>query len=222
MKIQDSVQCHACNSILSHPVDACPVCGDQFYWLVTTKSKPSENEKESFLARMEELVEGASREFLNHDNHLWLPYRFWDNNPSGETLDSFSWISGVQLFQHETELADVPVSEYDTLPKIPIPEWVRAGPSGADGKKPHPHPIEARPEHQVPKQHRAPAPSPSRAMIEDPTSPIIPSQMFLPLMIFLFLILLSFSYLTLRYHKNHRWQSSQAVPEASHESSVLP
>ncbi len=217
MKIQDSVQCHACNSILSHPVDACPVCGDQFYWLVTTKNKPTQNEKEGYLVRMEELVEGrASREFLNHDGHLWLPYRFWDSNPNGEILDSFTWIDGVQLFQHESEINNVPVRDYDTLPKIPIPEWVRDGPSALDKKKTIPK--------EPRKQEQPLKPAPVSEPVNDSylAGPIIPAQMFLPLMVFLFLIFLSFSYLTLRYHKNHRWPSSQAVPEESHESSVLP
>ena len=130
MKIQESFQCGACNSFLSHPIDTCPVCGDQFYWLLVTRDEP---DREAYLTRMQELMEGrASQDFLTHGGHLWLPHRFWDRCPTGEILEEYAWIKRVELVQHEGMALGLTVCEDAwanrmNYPSNPVAELAEAG-----------------------------------------------------------------------------------------------
>lgn len=94
--------CKICDYGMDHPVDACPICGEPFYWRVVPATTLQESQRTAFLQTMEDLCQGeVSREFLSHGNHLWLPYHFWQIDPRGEWLDGFPWIGNLSLVQHE-------------------------------------------------------------------------------------------------------------------------
>ncbi|MDJ0839605.1 MAG: hypothetical protein QNK37_24000 [Acidobacteriota bacterium] len=239
MKFQESFQCKACSSYLSHPIDTCPVCGDQFYWLVHPHRPPVQDERDAYVSRMQTLVEGkATPEFMTHGNLLWLPHRFWDFNPTGEVLNEFEWLREVELVQHDGEdREEQKPNVWDTLPGRPVPdlsiretvkgkavETLRADPLPSD-------PVEARAvvsrrdklaghlsAAEVPGQ-TAPTGRSTSASAPPSGKAIIPKQMFAPLMILIFFIFLSGSYIVLRYHKN-----TSAIPleDVTNESTVLP
>lgn len=228
--IPKSFTCKACKSLLSHPIDACPICGDQFYWLVEPKGELSQSLKEDFVRRMEQLVEGrASREFLTHGGYLWLPHRFWECDAEGESLADLDWAVRLELFQHESvaeqtpesrasEAAKKPRTAWDTIPKAPLPHFAQVRPT-----------VKAESEAKRP-EYSAPAP-PSSAPAPPAAAPaetlargrLIPAPLFAPLMVLAFFLLLSLSYLVLRYHKNTRPVSLRAASaEVANESALLP
>ena len=215
LHIPKSFTCKACKSLLSHPIDACPICGDQFYWLVIPKGELTQDQKDEFVVKMEHLVEGkASREFLTHGGYLWLPHRFWDFNAEGDTLAAFDWAVKLELFQHETSEGDhkerlappkKEPSAWDTLPKAPLPHFAQVRRQLEDTE-----------------ENEAAAPPPPA---DEPVAPamLIPAPMFAPLMALLFFIFLSLSYLMLLYHKNNRPAAVQTPStEVANEAALLP
>jgi len=229
--IPKSFTCKACKSLLSHPIDACPICGDQFYWLVEPKGELSQAVKDHFVRKMEQLVEGkASREFLTHGGFLWLPHRFWDFDAEGESLADLDWAVRLELFQHENtapeqsakartaEATKKPRSAWDTIPKAPLPHFAQVRQAvqvEREGKRPGfaaPAPPSSAP--------APPAAAPAESFVR---GSLIPAPLFAPLMVLAFFLFLSLSYLVLRYHKNTRPVSLPAASaEVANESALLP
>lgn len=218
MKIQKGFQCKSCSSFLSHPVDVCPVCGDQFYWRIVPTAPVNEPQRDAFVASMINLTEGrVTPEFLTHGGHIWLPYRFWGSDPSGVALLEFNWIDDLEVFQHDSQKTAKREAEakakqepapWDTIPKMEAPDFSQYTPEttvAASQSQERPAPrAAAQPLAPVAATEKAPStPQPARA---NPASPSFLQQLrgdlFVPMMIFLFLILLSISYVVLRYHKN--------------------
>jgi len=236
MDLPESFQCRACQSFLSHPIDNCPVCGDQLYWMLVWSEEPDDLQRKDYLDRVIALVDGrASREFLTHGDLLWLPHRFWDCDPTGELLDTLDWVTGIELHQHDAEdRRAAPDDEFDTLPKMPIPKYVAETVHGEAVETLRARVVPERAEERNPPdatQPVAPAASTPRSEpgVDTPlargSSRVLSADLFVPLMIFLFLCLLSLSYLVLRYHKNTRAQPAAAAPteEVSNDANpVLP
>ncbi len=227
MKIQKGFQCKSCSSFLSHPVDVCPVCSDQFYWRVVPAAPVSEPRREAFVASMINLAEGrVTPEFLTHGGHLWLPYRFWGNDPSGSALLEFGWIDDLEVFQHDHQKPAKQETEskskqepapWDTIPKVEAPDFSQYKPETKTVADQAPRPaavaaaaVAAAAVAATAGQSPVAAPEqvagPSRPERVNPSSPSFLEQLrgdlFVPMMIFLFLLLLSISYVVLRYHKN--------------------
>lgn len=246
MQIQKGFQCKSCNSFLSHPIDACPVCGDQFYWLIHTEGSLDATQRTAYVGAMLNLMEGAVTEaFLTHGDRLWLPYQFWSKSPNGEVLNEFPWMIDLELFQHTGNDAEDPVGEvvvddepeepnpWDTVPKMALPDF-----SKMEKEKPKPTVPEPAPaaETLADEPRVIPAPEPRKASVaavsepkpraerpvKEPTQNPL-KQLFVPLMIFLFLLFLSLSYLVLRYHKNHMVPvvSGNVWTEVLHERPIL-
>jgi hypothetical protein len=94
-------QCGACEHFFSDAVDACPLCGDQLYWLV--RGEPSAGERERFVKTMHNVVEQqCPPEFITYGDRLWLPYNYWASDSEGVALQAFDWVEGLTLFQHES------------------------------------------------------------------------------------------------------------------------
>lgn len=124
MHLPQNLQCNACQYSLNHPVDVCPICNEQFYWLVVPRYTLDEAEIQDYCSRMTQLTEGRITEaFLTHGGHLWLPHNFWECDPNGISLKTLTWVDRVKYFQHATaEGADQPTSRepepavWDTQP----------------------------------------------------------------------------------------------------------
>ena len=130
-------QCDVCQHYFSHPVDACPICVEPFYWLVVPTGPVTAAQKTAFLQIMEDMVESSvGREFLTHDGHLWLPHNFWQYANSGDILNTFAWIQNIKLVQHpnpqkrkffeaeqgvDTKAADEESVDEDVFDTQPIP-----------------------------------------------------------------------------------------------------
>ena len=140
MQIQKGFQCTSCHSFLSHPIDACPVCADQFYWLVVTREALTQPQVAAFVAAMVNLAEGRVTEaFLTHGERLWLPYNFWAQDPAGASLDEFPWVEDLELFQHAAGEVDEAVATavyepkpWETLPKQAVPDFSDYTPSASE------------------------------------------------------------------------------------------
>lgn len=241
MQIQKGFQCKSCHSFLSHPIDACPVCGDQFYWLVHVDGPLDISQRNAYVGTMINLMEGTVTEaFLTHGDQLWLPYQFWTSSPTGEALAEFPWIKDLELFQHvghgaeeqldgpEPEAAEDP-NPWDTVPKMAIPDFT-------DIEEPEPvaAPEEVKPEARArtkPKRSKPPRPKQKPPKAKAATAGArgkggarsMVREFFVPMMIFLFFLFLSLSYLVLRYHKNHMVpkMSGHLMMEVSHERPLL-
>ena len=236
MQFQKGFQCRSCQSFLSHPIDLCPVCGDQFYWRVVTKGPLAEASKIAFFQIMEDQVDGnVSRDFLCHGGELWLPYRFWDTNPSGDLLGQFSWMQDLELFQHQTN-AQVQAepqpkeSEWDTIPKASVLdlEQMKAAREATSETPPTQEPLPKQQTPEVaPAQTRRPSPilsarkKPSAASARKRQPFFHWSEWFAPVMVLLLLLLLSCSYLSLRYHKN-QMKPLRIQEGTTNERTVLP
>ena len=84
-------ECIHCGCSMDHSVDSCPICREQFYWMVITEGLPDPDQLEAFLLMMEAMhPEEASREFMTFDEQLWLPAYFWNKNPDARLLEHFS------------------------------------------------------------------------------------------------------------------------------------
>lgn len=236
MHIPTEIPCQACQYVTSHPVDACPVCGTQFYWMVIAKESAARPPTEAFIAKMESLVEGnITREFLTHGGHIWLPHAFWDFSPHGDAIHEFSWIAEIRCLQHgsmekpkkwsnRTEATqDQESSPWDTQPSLPsqIPRRVGADPASrrfmVDGA--------ARTDHKeaetAARASGGPAhPRPSER--KENQRGFFPRELFAPLMILIFFFLLSLSFLVLRYQKNQQAASRLPSKDVTYERSVLP
>ena len=221
MIIPEEIQCRSCLYLSSHPVDACPVCGAQFYWLIVPTHQIGDGPIREYLSAMERLVEGRiTREFLTHGGQLWLPHSFWNYNPNGDLLKEFSWISEIKFYQHDPEKEEEksapsnyrekgPRTIWDTNPLPVIPTLAQAGAGGTESQAERP----SRPRGSVPAKEAPPPPAPAFAR-----------ELLAPLMILIFFIFLSLSYLVLRYHKNQpRVSSSISATEVPpNEREVLP
>lgn len=246
MQIQKGFQCQSCNSFLSHPIDACPVCSDQFYWMIVPKTTVTGSQQQAFVAAMVNLVAGGvTEEFLTHGGQLWLPYRFWDQDPAGESLAEFSWIDNLELFQHSNNSGQVEPEEkaepnpWDTVPKMALPdlskrpEELQAKSAAAASPEiaPEPTPTPSATPRSKPQQDSAPkqaAATPTskekpKAKSNEGKRSLFPAHLFVPTMIFLFFLLLSLSYLALRYHKNQMapLAPTQTFMEVDHERPLL-
>ncbi len=215
MHIDDEFQCRKCRYVLSHPVDACPVCSTQIYWMLVHAYPLKKSQIADYIMKMEQLVRGrTSREFLTHGGHLWLPHSFWDFNPNGDALHEFSWIKEVKLLQHEPvadrtdDEKEVSPPVLDTNPGLSITapglgtpsrtEPEGGGGSGRDGKKTQPA--------------RNLESAPGGGSTTDTDDSWL-DHVRVPFMILLFLILLSLSYLILHYHKNTKTRRTVPVSE---------
>ncbi len=236
MKIQKGFQCKSCSSFLSHPVDVCPVCSDQFYWRIVPEAPVDGLQRDAFVASMVNLAEGrVTPEFLTHGGHLWLPYRYWGIDPSGNALLEFSWLDDLEVFQHDSQKAAKSSAEpekkqepapWDTIPKLEVPDFTQYKPepkaavatTSAEPRETEPGSVRAS---DAPDQRNARARMPER--VPSPSLlGLLRGDLFVPLMIFLFLVLLSLSYLVLRYHKNQLTPlAPQTHLEVSDERNLL-
>ncbi len=203
MNIEKDYQCRACGYFFSHPVDVCPVCSDQFYWLLSTAYAPNDDQKLDYIVAMEHVVEGrVTRNFITHDNRLWLPPTYWNFDPNGEALQGFPWIDELRLYQHVASPKEP--SPYDTNPGLSPFQPSDKPLSEDDGQrlsrvlKPSPTPVQARSGNAAPRSTPKQAP-PRRSFLD---------EWFAPLMVFIFFAFLSLAYLNLKRH----YQLS-AVPE---------
>ncbi|CAM2067683.1 hypothetical protein SCOR_20035 [Sulfidibacter corallicola] len=121
-----SFDCKGCGSAIFDPVDACPACGEHFFWRVVPKRKPSKSEEAQFvIALLRAVGHDVSPEFLTHGGHIWLPDQFWRTDPEGALLRPYDWIASIEPHQHvvsngavktdesEQSLTDAVVSEAD-------------------------------------------------------------------------------------------------------------
>jgi hypothetical protein len=202
--------CKICDYGMDQPVDACPICGEPFYWRVVPALPLQENQRTAFLQTMEDLSQGeVSREFLSHGNHLWLPYHFWQIDPRGEWLDGFPWIGNLALVQHENaEKRDFYQSRTDL-------EERADGQGAAHDIDTQPLKVVASPVHEPGLSRPRPAPAqqggsrmgqrgPMHALSarRNPGSAWPLEKIFAPLMVALFLLFLGFGYLNLLRCKN--------------------
>lgn len=198
-------RCKICDYGMDHPVDACPICGDTFYWLVIPAHEIQEPQKTAFLQTMEDRSpDQVSRDFLNHGGQLWLPYSFWHNDPRGDVLDSFPWIGEVVCIQHE-----------DAGKKLYYEEQVEQKENKSD-------------QGQTEFKEFDTQPNPIIATVKPPKKPNFEpvaisarsgadwswSKLFAPLMIFSFFVLISLGYFNLLRIKNNRG--------GQHDIQVLP
>ncbi len=227
MILDKEFQCQTCQYIMSHPVDACPVCSAQFYWMLTPIDPLDPSRVADFITKMEKAVEGrTTREFLTHGGQLWLPHNFWDHNPDGAILSDLPWIRQVRFLQHGSDpeaQAEPQPSVFETNPGMSLEDFQLTPPK--ETAPPAAQPLAAAPKTRVETSPAKAAPVTARSPHEKkkkkiktrPSArvkePLIPNTVFAPLMVFLFLVLMSFSYLALRYHKNTRTVQTAAVPE---------
>ncbi len=233
MQIPTEINCQACQYLTSHPVDACPVCGTHFYWLVIPSETPGKAATEDFLVKMEQLVEGhITRDFLTHGGRLWLPHTFWDSSPNGDAIRDFSWITEIRCLQHGSaekpkkwssqtaEKSKEKGSPWDTKPTLPsdllkrVRQEAEAAAARADGRE-TPHRKEAAPK-------PPPLPHPRIEPKGKIREGVFPREFLAPLMMLVFFLLLSLSFLVLRYHKNQMALSRPLWKDVTHERSVLP
>lgn len=238
MQLPDTIQCNRCRSFLSHPLDHCPVCNDQFYWLVKTRDIVDPEAKMAFLREMELMAGGhVTSEFLTHGGQLWLPHQFWSKDASGQALSAFPWIIGLEHHQHENpnddwekhqsreaqrlqqeaQRQEEPTEQpkpWDTIPNMPLPDFsdieARKQQAQADAKN-------NVPQEPQPTTKKAPSKAPEKKAQKTKSKdkqPFMLSPAFKPTMVFLFFLFLSASYLVLRYHKNHMLPQ---VPETSQQ-----
>jgi hypothetical protein len=194
MRIDKEFQCRACDYVVSHPIDACPVCQAHFYWMPEADEELSPEQIEEFVEGMNVLVEGrTTREFIMHDGHLWLPHNFWDYCPDGSALDRFSWIRGIRFLQHKKEVAEtsrdsLDENSWDTSPSYPIIE------QSVPRQDEYPSDRDTR---SLPVQTPA-KPTAARHGVRPRPAAVSPgsgrSNAFLPVMIFLCFLLLTLSY----------------------------
>lgn len=223
-------QCEACDYYFSHPIDRCPICGDQFFWLVSTARELRADEKLTFVATMKNLCgAGVTEAFLTHRDRLWLPYNFWEKDPGGETLQPWSYVKGVKLFQHKKQKASnasdstARAGVFDTKPAmVAQPQWesLNAFSPGSisPGLKPESHVQQIQPLHQ----YRAEPASEKINQPMDTSEPIGVQDWLPPVLIFVFFLLLSLSFLVLRYHRNVRAPQVSSYSEVvSYDHSIL-
>lgn len=126
----ENYQCRACKYVLSDPVDLCPVCNAQFYWMLIPKEPPQPEQVSHFVEVMNAVAQGhTNRQFLTHGGHFWLPHLFWSNDPEGLSLEKFSWFGQLRFFQHESQEQRVEEKRqsaepnpWDTNPRLAIVE----------------------------------------------------------------------------------------------------
>lgn len=205
-------QCMICHHFVDHPVDACPVCGDPFYWRVIPAFNLKNAQAIAFLQMMEDLVESnVDRAFLTHGGHLWLPHNFWQYADDGEILDSFAWIKRIDLVQH-TNPEKSAHFEAGGAESFPTDE---ADGEDRPGFDTNPTPMPALKNEAVGVMPDEPLVQRKRARTSafrfDPAWTA-------PLAIALFLLTLAFSYFALQAHKNLRAISQVA----RHEQQILP
>ena len=187
---------------------------------------------EEFVTKMERLVKGQiTRDFLTHGGRFWLPYTFWDCSPDGDAILEFSWITEVRCLQHgatekpkkwgasRKKTEDQEGSPWDTKPSLPsdMLDRVRKE-AGAAMTRP------VRNAASPPSSKTKPAAQAGPQISQDRQSHrgVFPRKLLAPLMMLLFFLLLSLSYLVLRYHKNRQVVSRPPPEDVTHERSVLP
>lgn len=228
MQIEKGFQCHSCHIALSYPLDACPLCGDQFYWMVLVSGTVPEQARKQYVVAMCALSEDVTEEFLTYDDQLWLPYQFWEYCPTGEVLRAFTWIVDLQLFQHQgkpgssepaqqAEQASTQAKQGSVLDSVPETRS-QLDRMGQANEEPSPQ-LAA----QMPASRRKkPNKRPKQMGRRDIQHGIKHADLLKPTLVFLFFVLLSLSYLVLRYHKNHMVPIPQApVEEVSNERPIL-
>lgn len=220
MQYQHDYQCDACGYYLSDPVDQCPVCSDRFYWLLETKDLVSREERRQFVAEMVAMGGiGNSEQFLTHGEHLWLPPSFWETDAEGTMLTAYPWIIGLKLFQHEQQepqrtqtIGNRAVLEADTA-SMPTIDPQRL--PQADGRQ------EAT--NTLGKPRNRTKAKPQVLSARDETASGWPGQLLAPVAIFLFFVMLSLSYVTLRIQGNAMANTAYVVDqEVGDEGSILP
>jgi len=200
MRIEKDYQCRACNYFFSHPVDVCPICGDQFYWLLVAADPPSRDQTLDFIVQMEHVVQGrVTREFITHNNQLWLPPNYWNFEPEGEALKRIPWVAEIRLYQHVAPEKEP--SPWETNPgmKLDLPlVSTPAEPSEAMAR--------AAPPPEAPQPAAAAAPQSNAADGRGW------GVFYAPLMVFLFLIFLAGAFMVLQYHRVASAPSQIEVP----------
>lgn len=232
-------QCGACDYYFSHPIDRCPICGDQFFWLLMTHDRVAPSERAHFVSQMKTLGgSGVTEEFLTYRDRMWLPYNFWEKDPGGESLQSWSFIKDVKLYQHKRKETpkdedDTTVREvgFETNPAHPVlkltdltsrpreqpQQEVTLTPSRNDQQMGASTPALPSYQAQAPIAPQAPKSSP----VETAPASLGPREWLPPILIFVFFLLLSLSFLVLRYHKNDRHTDVSQNFEATYDRSFL-
>lgn len=190
--------CNNCDYSVDHPIDACPVCGAVFYWLIRTKGPVNDQQKADYLEWVQSNFESQTdSSYIFHGGKVWLPHAFWHSFPSGEVLQDMGWIDSLQLVQykksHSRRVEAEPLHEesgkgYDTNPGVPVPDLAKPIPLEDSAKEPDE--------------------KPSRKTSPETSSTSGPSflRTYLgPVSLGLFLALLGFSwfFIVLGQHRNH-------------------
>lgn len=240
MDLYREFQCGACDYYFSHPIDRCPICGDQFFWLVTTQGNLAPSERQEYVSSMVRLGGmGVTEEFLTHRDRLWLPYNFWEVDPGGETLEAMAFVRDIKLYQHKKKAGDhadttTRALSFETNPSMPVlTERDIQQPVAKSYEQSFAEPIQqpisqasghqtsvAQATVQVPQQALAQSGNPKPVGSEE-LQPITSREWLPPVLIFIFLILMSLSFLVLRYQKNVRVNKISTHIEANYEHSIL-
>ena len=228
MELPKEYHCEACDYVLSHPIDSCPICGDQFYWRLNTRRPLTPEQRHGYLQTVEEVIgRPVNKAFVAHGGQVWLPHNFWNFDPNGRVLDRLLWATGIEKYQHKkSERTQEPTrkkdpSTWDTNPGFLLPEHIQREFASASKDEPaavSPH-SEQRPDDGLPTSKKGPSP-PGDPGVAGPGIPSM-SDFFAPLMILIFFLFLSLSYLSLRYHKNTKPTTAETEVVAD-ENTVLP
>jgi len=232
-------QCGACDYYFSHPIDRCPICGDQFFWLLMTDGQVEATQKQGFVSRMIALGgTGVTEEFLTFRDRLWLPYNFWEKDPGGESLHAWPFVKDVKLYQHKKKTSekkedDTTIREagFETNPAHPIPDFSAVANQNAGPSRPevtlapsrNDNPMGASTPALSPYQPSAPVEpmAPPRPQAEPSPANLGIKDWLPPILIFVFFMLLSLSFLVLRYHRNDSRSNVSLNFEATYDRSVL-
>lgn len=226
-------QCSACDYYFSHPIDRCPICSDQFFWLLVPHQNLLESERLGYIDQMKNLGgAGVTEEFLTYRNRLWLPYNFWEVDPGGELLARWSFIKEIKLYQHKKNSSDEDTETFrdavfDTNPAINPQQYMdfqsqHAAPKQepaaflSDTPKAIPSPWQP-----APAVVKAPAPQGAVVASVNDGAELTLADWLPPVLIFVFFMLLSLSFLVLRYYKNTQTPIAVSHIEAVYEYPIL-
>ncbi len=203
-------QCDICQHFFDHPVDACPLCGEPFYWLVVLANDLQDSQRTAFLQMMEDIVEGnVGRDFITHGENLWLPHNFWQYSPDGSILNTFAWIKNIRLIQHDNPQKRQFFDRQEN-PTQPSSQPQQEDESDNEGFDTQPIPI-VQPEPPQPARSL-----PNIARLGQPTK--LPSELIAPVAIALLFVFLAASFFTLCAQRNiHLIQRAQ-----QYEQQLLP
>lgn len=219
---QQNETCQACSAPIRVAQDACPSCAAHLFWLVVPKRPLSALERKQFVTEMLGLTQQSiDQDYLDVDGNLWLPSDFWQQDPHGDSLRIFPWLSKLELHQHAqanqstttsttiyaTDVTSLPseadeplfaAEEQDTLPGVTEAELAQRE-QQAQPRQAEQMPLTAPAEQSTRAKPRPQSrPKITSATLAPPPKPIA------PVAILLFFVLLGLSYLSLYVQRNQR------------------